>query len=80
MDAGAKAAWFAFPADLTFHEASESLSYHWVMARMDLYIKVQIDLASKEEDPKKLAAEICRQILKVYGVRAAELSNFVLPD
>ena len=47
-----------------------------MMARMDLYIKVQVDVDRKEEDPRKLAAEICRQILKVYGVRTAELSSF----
>ena len=47
------------------------------MARMDLYIKVQVEIPKQQEDPKKLAAEICRQILKVYGVRSAELSSLM---
>ena len=46
------------------------------MARMDLYLKVELDL-NEDEEPKKLAAEICRQIQKVYGVRNAEVSNIV---
>ena len=46
------------------------------MARMDLYLKVELELPEGEE-PLKLAAEICRQIQKVYGVRAAEVSNMV---
>lgn len=46
------------------------------MARSDLYIKVVID-HDREEKPERLAAEICRQIEKVYGVRDAELTNYV---
>jgi hypothetical protein len=46
------------------------------MARFALYLKVEVDTAGRE-DPKKLAAEICRLIRKVYGVRDAELSNWV---
>lgn len=46
------------------------------MARIDLYLKVEVDLDSRE-DPQRLAAEICRQIRKVYGVRQAELSSWV---
>ena len=46
------------------------------MARMDLYIKVEVDL-DRGEDPKRIASEICRQVRKVYGVRQAEMSNFV---
>jgi hypothetical protein len=46
------------------------------MARFDLYLKVQVDTGGKE-DPAKLAAEICRMIRKVYGVRDAELTNWV---
>ena len=46
------------------------------MARFDLYLKVEVD-AGGPEDPEKLAAEICRLIRKVYGVRAAELTNWV---
>lgn len=46
------------------------------MARSDLYIKVVID-HDREEKLERLAAEICRQIEKVYGVRDAELTNYV---
>jgi hypothetical protein len=48
-----------------------------VMARTDMFIKVTVDLDS-EESPERLASEICRQVEKVYGVRSAELSNFVV--
>jgi hypothetical protein len=30
----------------------------------------------REESPERIGAEICRQLLKLYGVRAAELANF----
>jgi hypothetical protein len=46
------------------------------MARTDLYIKVVVD-HEEEDSPQKLAAEVCRQIEKVYGVRIAELTNFL---
>ncbi|HYO82620.1 MAG TPA: hypothetical protein VES20_14545 [Bryobacteraceae bacterium] len=46
------------------------------MARSDLYIKVVID-HEKEDKPEKLGAEICRNVEKVYGVRTAELTNYV---
>jgi hypothetical protein len=46
------------------------------MPRTDLYLKVEIDLDAKEQ-PERLALEICRQIRRVYGVRAAELMNVV---
>lgn len=45
-------------------------------ARTDLYIKVSVEHDPGEE-PAKLAAEICRQAMKVYGVRKAELSSYV---
>jgi hypothetical protein len=45
------------------------------VAVTNLFIKVEIE-HDEEEDPRKLGAEICRQILKVYGVRSAEVSNF----
>lgn len=46
------------------------------MARIDLYLKVELDLPETER-PDKLAAEICRQLKKIYGVRAAEVQNMV---
>jgi hypothetical protein len=39
-------------------------------------LKVEIDIDVKEQ-PERLALEICRQIRRVYGVRAAELLNVV---
>lgn len=49
------------------------------MKRVDLYIKVQVEL-DEDEKPERLAAEICRQLEKMYAVRAAELSNTVARD
>jgi hypothetical protein len=46
------------------------------MPRTDLFIKVEIEHADGER-PERLAAEICRNIRKIYGVRSAELSNSV---
>lgn len=47
-----------------------------VMPRTDLFLKVVVDY-DDTDTPERLAAEICRQVEKVYGVRSAELSNFV---
>jgi len=49
------------------------------MARSDLYLKVELDLDDKEK-PERLAAEICRVIRRVYGVRAAEVSSIIEKD
>jgi hypothetical protein len=49
------------------------------MPRSDLYIKVEIDVDEKEQ-PERVAAEICRLIRKVYGVRQAEISSIVERD
>ncbi|HEX7360119.1 MAG: hypothetical protein ACRD34_10015 [Bryobacteraceae bacterium] len=46
------------------------------MQRVDLYIKVEIELDEKEK-PERVAAEICRQIEKLYVVRSAEVSNSI---
>jgi hypothetical protein len=46
------------------------------MPRTDLFIKVVID-HDRNEKPERLAAEVCRQAEKVYGVRRAELTNYV---
>jgi hypothetical protein len=46
------------------------------MKRVDLYIKVEVEL-EEEEKPERVAAEICRQLQKLYVVRSAELSNTV---
>jgi hypothetical protein len=49
------------------------------MPRTDLYLKVELDLDEKEK-PERLAAEICRVIRKIYGVRSAEVSSMVEKD
>ena len=49
------------------------------MARTDLYLKVELDL-DEQEEPDRVAAEICRQVRKVYGVRAVEVSNMVAKE
>ena len=49
------------------------------MKRMDLYIKVEVEL-DETEKPDKLAAEICRVIQKLYAVRSAELSSAVAQE
>ncbi|HTQ54074.1 MAG TPA: hypothetical protein VMI94_06405 [Bryobacteraceae bacterium] len=45
------------------------------MHRTSLYFKVEIE-HDEEDQPERLAGEICRQLMKVYGVRAAELASF----
>jgi hypothetical protein len=45
----------------------------------NLFIKVEVELA-EDEAPEKLGAQVCRQILRVYGVRSAELTNFTAVD
>jgi hypothetical protein len=49
------------------------------MRRVDLYLKLEVELDDKD-NPNKLAGEICRQLLKSYGVRRAELQNVVDKD
>jgi hypothetical protein len=49
------------------------------MQRIDLYIKVELDLA-QDEKPDRVAREICRQLEKLYFVRSAEPSNTVVRD
>ncbi len=47
--------------------------------RTDVYLKVVVE-HSPPDTPQKIAAEICRQVQKVYGVRKAELSNIVTQE
>jgi hypothetical protein len=42
--------------------------------RSNVYIKVVVEHAP-EEKPEDLGAELCRQILKNYAVRRAEVSS-----
>jgi hypothetical protein len=45
------------------------------MNRTNLFFKVEIE-HDDEEQPERLGEQICRQLMKIYGVRAAELSSF----
>ncbi len=45
------------------------------MSRSNLFFKVEVE-HDADEQPQRIGEEICRQILKVYGVREAELSSF----
>ena len=54
-------------------------SYHRNVPRTDLYLKVELDLDPKEK-PERVAAEICRTIRRIYGVRKAEVSSMVERD
>lgn len=45
------------------------------MKRTHLFFKVEIEHDS-EEKPERIGDQICRQLLKLYGVRQVELSNF----
>ena len=51
----------------------------WMMPRTDIYLKVVVDHPADEE-PQKIASQICRQIQKLYAVRKAELSSFLTHD
>jgi hypothetical protein len=46
------------------------------MQRVDLYIKVEVEL-DEDESPERIANEVCRLIQKTYYVRSAELSSAV---
>jgi hypothetical protein len=44
------------------------------MNRANLFLKIEVEL-DEDQDPERIGEEICRQILKMYGVRSAELSS-----
>ena len=45
------------------------------MNRTNLFLKVQVE-HEPDDNPRQIAEEICRRLMKVYGVREAELSSF----
>ena len=49
------------------------------MSRTNLFIKIEIE-HDPDEAPERIAAQIRRQLLKVYGVREVELSNYTTVD
>jgi hypothetical protein len=49
------------------------------MSRTNLFFKVELE-HDPEEKPERIADQIRRQLLKIYGVREAELSNFTIVE
>jgi hypothetical protein len=49
------------------------------MIRTNLFFKVEVE-HDREESPERLGHEICRLILKYYGVREADLTNYTRVD
>lgn len=47
------------------------------MARLQIYLKVVIETDEDSPRTDKIAAELCRQLQKVYGVREAEATSIV---
>ena len=45
------------------------------MIRTSLFFKVEVE-HDPGEQPELLGREICRQLMKLYGVREAELTHF----
>ena len=45
------------------------------MSRTHLFFKVEVE-HDPEDTPERLAEEIRRHLLRIYGVREAELSSF----
>jgi len=45
------------------------------MSRTNLFFKVEVE-HDRGEQPERIGEQIRRQLLKLYGVREAELSNF----
>jgi hypothetical protein len=52
--------------------------------RFDVHLKVELELDEAElrgsSAPERLASEMCRQLMKLYGVRRAELTSVVDKD
>ncbi len=49
------------------------------MPKVDVYLKIELDLDA-DEKPEKIAQELCKQVRKVYSVRAADVSSIVPRD
>ncbi len=45
------------------------------MSQLQIYLKVEVDMEDRQERPERIAAEMCRMLQRVYGVRSAEVSN-----
>jgi hypothetical protein len=73
----------SFTADLTQNGFGHSVFVSPLsldqMQRVDLYIRVEVEL-DEDDQIEKVASEICRQIKKNNVVRNAEFSNAVTRD
>lgn len=49
------------------------------MSRTNLFFKVEVEHDS-DESPERVAGLIRRQLMKIYGVREVELSNYTTVD
>lgn len=49
------------------------------MSRTSLFFKVELE-HGREENPERLGDEIRRHLLKLYGVREAELTHFTTAE
>ena len=49
------------------------------MGRTNLFFKVEIE-HDRDEKPDRIGEEICRQLLRLYAVRSAELTNYTELD
>ena len=50
-----------------------------LMSRTNLFFKVEVE-HGPDEAPQQIGEEICRQLLKLYGVQEVELSNFTVVE
>ena len=54
-------------------------SYHCLMQRLDIYLKVELELDNTEQ-PQRVARELERLLRKYYGARNAEATNIVVRE
>jgi hypothetical protein len=55
------------------------ITYYVDMRRVDIYLKVELELDDKEP-PERIAREVSRVAAKVYGVRKTEVSSIIDRD
>ena len=57
-------------------KASQSAGYSKSsMKRTNVYLKIEVEHDAAEA-PQRIGEEFCRQLLKLYGVRLAEVTGF----
>lgn len=66
---GSRGKFFLFPATVKIPR----------MALTNLFLKVEVEHAP-EETPQRIGEQLCRQLLKLYGVREAELTSFTAAE